>query len=248
MGIQADLIADMVDRLREGKLLRSLEVEWQQTPLATARRLNLPESWVQRYEAHNPQRREVLAVSTVVAGTPAEEIFRSGDILLSIDGKLANTFREVERAAQKPAVEVQFFRDGQELSAIVESVELDGLGIDHVVSWAGALLQAPHRELAAQRGIGTGGVYVSFFNFGSPASRSGLFAGRRIVAVNGEPTPDLESFINVARTLEGQDSVRLNTVTWNEVPEVITMKLDPQYWPSYELRREAYEWRRYPLN
>jgi hypothetical protein len=42
--------------------------------------------------------------------------------------------------------------------------------------------------------------------------------------------------------------VRLDTVSWNEVPEVITMKLDPQYWPSYELRREAYEWRRYPLN
>ena len=91
------------------------------------------------------------------------------------------------------------FRDGREVTGRVDTVALDGLGIDRVVSWAGALLQAPHRELAVQRGVGTGGVYVSFFNFGSPASRSGLFAGRRIVAVDGEPTPDLEAFIRVAR-------------------------------------------------
>jgi hypothetical protein len=26
------------------------------------------------------------------------------------------------------------------------------------------------------------------------------------------------------------------------------MKLDPQYWPSYELVREGYEWRRQVLN
>jgi hypothetical protein len=25
------------------------------------------------------------------------------------------------------------------------------------------------------------------------------------------------------------------------------MKLDPQYWPSYELRRDGYEWRRAEL-
>jgi S1-C subfamily serine protease len=99
-----------------------------------------------------------------------------------------------------------------------------------------------------QRGVGSGGVYVSFFNFGSPASRSGLFAGRRIVAVDGQPTPDLDTFVRVATTLGDKESVRLNTVTFNDVPEVITMKLDPHYWPSYELVRDGYEWRRQDLN
>ena len=139
-------------------------------------------------------------------------------------------------------------RDGREVTGSVGTVVLDGLGIERVVSWAGALLQAPHRELAVQRGVGSGGVYVSFFNFGSPASRSGLFAGRRIVAVDGEPTPDLEAFVRVATSLGDQESVRLNTMSFNDVPEVITMKLDPQYWPSYELVRDGYEWRRQDLN
>jgi predicted metalloprotease with PDZ domain len=89
---------------------------------------------------------------------------------------------------------------------------------------------------------------VSFFNFGSPASRYGLFAGRRIVAVDGEATPDLDSFARVASALGNKEFVRLNTMTFNDVPEVITLKLDPVYWPSYELRREGYEWRRMGLN
>jgi S1-C subfamily serine protease len=248
MGIQSDLIVDMIDSLRSGQSLRSIEVEWQQMPLATARKVNLPEEWVRRYESHNPERREVLSIVTTVAGSPAASFLRSGDILLSIDGELANTFREVERAAQQPIVEVTVFRNGQEFRGKVETVALDGLGIERVVSWGGALLQAPHRELAVQRGVGTGGVYVSFFNFGSPASRSGLFAGRRIVAVDGMPTPDLDAFVAVASALGDKDSVRLNTMSFNDVPEVITLKLDPEYWPSYELYREGYDWRRRDLN
>jgi S1-C subfamily serine protease len=248
MGIQADVIIDMIEHLRENEPVRSLEVEWQELPLATARKVDLPESWVQRYEAHNADRRDVLTVATTVADSPASRFLRSGDILLSIDGELANSFREVERMAQRPSVEVTVLRDGKEVTGTVATVALDGLGLDRVVAWAGALLQPPHRELAVQRGVGLGGVYVSYFNFGSPASRSGLFAGRRIVAVNGEPTPDLETFVRVVGGIDGEQSVRLNTMSFNDVPEVITMKLDPEYWPSYELRRSGYDWLRRELN
>jgi S1-C subfamily serine protease len=248
LGIESDVIVDMLEHMRAKEMLRSIEVEWQQLPLATARKVDLPDTWVQRYEAHSADRREVLTVTTTVAGSPAADFFRSGDILLSIDGELANTFREVERAVQKPSVQVTVLRDGKEVNGTVDTVALDGLGIERVVSWGGALLQPPHRELAVQRGVNTDGVYVSYFNFGSPASRSGLFAGRRIVAVDGQPTPDLDAFVRVVGSLAGQEFVRLNTMSFNDVPEVITMKLDPEYWPSYELRREGYEWRRYDLN
>jgi S1-C subfamily serine protease len=247
MGIPADLIVDMLAQMRAAQPIRSLEVEWQPMPLATARKLNLPESWASRYEAHNPQRRELLSVSSTVAGSPAEDVFRSGDILLSIDGETANTFREVERETQQPQVDVGLFREGEEIAATVAPVALDGLGIDRAVLWAGALVQAPHRELAAQRGLDLGGVYVSYFNFGSPASRYGLFAGRRIVAVDGQPTPDLEMFVAAVRGLSHGQAVRLDTISWNNVPEVITLKLDNNYWPSYELKREDYDWQRYSL-
>jgi C-terminal processing protease CtpA/Prc len=99
-----------------------------------------------------------------------------------------------------------------------------------------------------QRGVEPNGVYVSYFNFGSPASRSGLFAGRRIVAIDGKPTPDLDGFIEVITGLGERDAVRINTVGFNDVPEVITLKLDRLYWGSYELRRSGYEWQRLELD
>ena len=109
---------------------------------------------------------------------------------------------------------------------------------------AGALLQDPHRAMAAQRGVATDGVYVAYFSYGSPATRYGLWAGRRVVEVNETATPNLQAFIDAVKDIEHRESVRLKTVTWNGTAEVITLKLDNQYWPAYEIRRKDNGWRR----
>jgi hypothetical protein len=41
--------------------------------------------------------------------------------------------------------------------------------------------------------------------------------------------------------------VRLKTITWNNAPEVITLKLDKHYWPAYELRHTDGGWVRHAL-
>jgi len=244
MGIPSALVVDMVDAMRARQPLRSLEVEWQLMPLASARKYGLTEEWAARYEEHDPERRQLLSIANTVAGSPAASALQVGDLLLSVDGREVNSFRELERATQKESVDVVLLRDNREVAATIATVALDGEGIDRVVMWAGALLQAPHRELAVQRGLDLQGVYVSFYNFGSPATRGGLFAGRRINAVNGVPTPDLDSFIAVVRGLGDGSAVRLNTMSFNEIPEVITLELDEHYWPGYELRRNGKQWER----
>ncbi|MEE8305911.1 MAG: hypothetical protein V3R81_01530, partial [Gammaproteobacteria bacterium] len=205
--------------------------------------------WGDRYEQHNGERRSLLAVTRTVAGSAAAELFRPGDLLLAIDNEPANTFREVERASQKATVGVTIFRNGEALTRQLETRALQGTDVDRVVLWAGALVQAPHRALAAQRGIAPeGGVYVSYFGYGSPATRYGLYAGRRILEVDGQLTPDLDRFVAAVRGRSDREAVRLTTMTWNGVPEVITLKLDQHYWPGYELRRQDNRWQRFELN
>ena len=247
LGMRGAVVTDMIEMMRSGQSLRSLEVEWRKMPLATVRKFDLPEEWGRRYEAYDSARRELLSVGGIVAGSPAAQLLRTGDVLLAIDAQPANEFRDVELAMQSESVELTVLRDGEELNFDVQTVELDGFGVDRIILWGGALLQMPHRALAAQRGIGPGGVYVAFFNFGSPASRSELFAGRRIVAINGQPTADLDAFVDVVSMLDEDESIRINTVSWNNVPQVITLKPDEQYWPSYQLVRNGNTWTRLPL-
>ena len=126
----------------------------------------------------------------------------------------------------------------------METAALDGLGITRAVSWAGALIQDPHRAMAAQRGVSRDGVYVAYFSYGSPATRYGLWAGRRVVEVNETETPDLEAFVEAVKDIQHRESVRLKTVSWNGSTEVSSLKLDTQYWPAYEIRRTDGGWRR----
>ena len=247
-GIPSDLAVETVSAARSGEPLYSLEVEFETLPISTARKLGLTDQWVGRIEAHDPKHRQVLAVSRLVADSPAEDVLKEGDLLLSVNGETLNRYREVERAIQGPLAKLVVLRDGQEMSLDVETVALYGLDITRLLLWAGAVLHEPHRAMAAQRGIPADGVFVAYFSYGSPAARYQLIAGRRIVEVDGRPTPDLDAFIEAVQGRPDRSSLRLKTVTWNGSVEVITLKLDEHYWPAYELRRTKTGWQRSALD
>ena len=166
---------------------------------------------------------------------------------MTVDGQVVSSFREVERTVRQRSVIVEVWRDKELLELVLQTATLDGRGLDRVVMWAGALLQAPHRAMSVQRGISPEGIYVAFFAYGSPANRFGLWAGRRILAVDEVETPDLDSFISVVSGKKDREAVRLKTATWNNRIEVITLKLDNRYWPAYEINRTVQGWRRSPL-
>ncbi|MEI8298119.1 MAG: trypsin-like peptidase domain-containing protein [Pseudomonadota bacterium] len=247
LGIPAGVVADMLDIVQSGRALRSLEAELQPVPLSVARKLGLGEDWVHRIESHSPARRQVLGVGRLVAGSPAAVTLQSGDLLLAIEGHVVTRFGEVDAATQRELVHLTVLRDGTERQLEVGTAALRGADIERVVVWAGAVLQAPHRAIAVQRGVIPDGVLVASFISGSPATRSGLWSGRRIVEVDGKPTPDLDAFLGAVAGREDRSSVRLKTLTWNDSVEVITLKLDKHYWPSYELRRGGDGWQRRPL-
>jgi S1-C subfamily serine protease len=238
-GIPSEIVTDFVATMREERPFYSLDAELTYAPLFAARNLGMSEDWLERLELDNPGHRRAMLVTRVVAGSPAADVLRNGDILLSVDGTVVTSFSALEDLTRKPAIKVAVWRDGKALEIPVATASLSGRDIDHAVSWAGALLQDPHRPMAAQRGIPSYGVYVAYFSYGSPATRYGLWAGRRIVQVDDTPTPDLEAFIGIVSGRKDQASVRLTTVTWNGAVEVITLKLDNQYWPAYEIRRTA---------
>jgi S1-C subfamily serine protease len=247
-GVPIELVREMIDLAGSGRPLYSLEAELQLLPLATARKLGLPDERVHQIEANTDGRRQVLAVARVVAGSPAAALLKTGDLLLAVDGKVVTRFREVEKAMQKPRVTVTVWRSTSEMTLDVPTAALGGQDVDRFVIWAGATLQLPYRAIVAQRGIEPKGVMVSYFYYGSPASRVPLLPLRRIVEVDGVPTPDLDAFIQAVANRTDRSSLRLKTVNWNDAVEVLTLKLDKHYWPTYELKRTATGWQRVALD
>jgi S1-C subfamily serine protease len=247
LGVPAGMVQEMLDYARDGRTLYSAEAEFELLSLAQARRLGLDDQWIERLSAHNPQRRQVLTIERLVAGSPAAEVLVPGDLLLAVDGQVVNSFADLGAAVRAPQVLLTLWRSGAEVTVPVNTVELSGRGIDRVLIWAGATLQEPHRAMAVQRGIKPEGVFIAFFMYGSPASRYKLWAGRRITEVDGIPVPDLDAFIRAVSGGTDRSSLRLKTVSWNDSVDVITLRLDRHYWPAYELRRTDNGWQRVPL-
>lgn len=247
-GVPAELVKEFVDIVRSGRDIYSLEAEFNYSPLFAARKRGMGEEWLKKLEQHNSDKRSVLSIARLVGGSPAANVLRNGDMLLAVDGKVVTSFRELERAVQKPSVEVTVWRDSEALQLTIDTVALTGRSIERAVVWGGALLQDPHRAIAAQRGIKPDGVYVAFYNYGSPAARYGLWAGRRIAEVDGKPVNDLQAFVDAVEGKDDQSSVRLGTVAWNGSKKVITLKLDKQYWPAYEIVYTDEGWQRFDID
>ncbi len=247
-GVPIDVVATMLEHIHAGTPLHSLEAELVPLQLADARQLGLSDEWLKKLEQNDGSERQALMVVRLVGGSNAASLMQQGDILLAIDGRTVTHFGEVEHAvADAATVKVTVWRAGAPVELTVQTAALNGQDIDRVVQWAGATLQAPQRPIAAQRGIAPEGVYVAFFTYGSPSARYGLYPGRRIVEVDGVPTPDLDSFLKAVSGRPDKASIRLKTLNWNDAAEVITLKLDKHYFPAYEVRRTPGGWERQML-
>ncbi len=248
-GIPADLVAETLQIVRSGNDLRSLDAEFGMQTLASARGLGLTDEWIRRIQQANPEARNALSITRLVGGTDAAKQLLPGDLLLAIDGTTMTRFRDVERAVMnKDQVQVTVWRADAAKTINVNTTALSGGAVRRVLLWAGATLQSPHRAIAAQRSLAPEGVYVAYFQYGSPASRFGLQPGQRIVEVDGVPTPDIDSFIRAVSDRAQSSSLRIKTLGWNNAPTVITLKPDPHYWPTYSLLAEADGWHRRSLD
>lgn len=245
-GIPSLQLQRMVEPLRHGEPVAwySLGVELEPLTLADARDRGLSDRQARRLEKHDPEGRRVLSVLRRSVGMPGYSSFREGDLILSIDGDPVSRPRDLARVTRGGRFVFEILREGEEKTIEVEPVEMSGEGTVRAILWSGALLQAPHPALAAQYGIPPGGVYVSRHWYGSPATRYGLEATSRIVEVDGKPISDLDSFLAAVSAKSNREAVRLKTLDLDGKPDVITLKLDLEYWPTYELVRSNGIWER----
>lgn len=248
-GLPIEHVQVMLDHLRREASWRSLEVEWQRAPLSVALRRGLPEDWRLKVEEHDRERRQVLMAERTVAGTPAADQVRPGDLLLTINGRMATRPREVEQAiAGQPRAELLVWRNGEEVKLDFDTVELGWEGLREVLFWAGALIQEPQRGMAAQLAIRPQGVTIQHYTYGSPAHRYLLpIRYLQVTALDGQPVASLGEFAGALQMVGDKPIVRVEGITPTGATKVATVKLDPAYWPSSRMRLSDGAWERLNL-
>ena len=249
-GLPIEHVRVMLDHLRREASWRSLEVEWQRAPLSVALRRGLPEDWRLKVEEHDRERRQVLMAERTVAGTPAADQVRPGDLLLTINGRMATRPREVEQAiAGAQRAELLVWRNGEELKLEFDTVELGWQGLQEVLFWAGALIQEPQRGMAAQLAIRPQGVTIQHYTYGSPAHRYLLpIRYLQVTALDGQPVASLGEFAGALQMVGDKPIIRVEGITPTGATKVATVKLDPAYWPSSRMRLSDGAWERTSLS
>ena len=242
VGYLADLLGFISDGAQEG--LRDLGIEVQPISLAAAADRGVPAEWIARLADADPERRQALEVIRIHPDATAFGTLVGGDVLLAVDDAPVTRPRTLEELVQAAAGQVTITRlhDGAVDSLDLTPVSLDGLGVQRVISFAGALFHEPHPPVGMAYGEPAGGLYVSWYWYGGPAAHYGLRASTLVRSVNGQPVAGLDDFLAVVSHLQDGDAVRLEVESLKHVRDVTTLLTDMVYWPTVLIEHGPAGW------
>ncbi|KAI9297381.1 trypsin-like serine protease [Neoconidiobolus thromboides FSU 785] len=241
-GIDISILLPALNPLRKGITpeLNYLNIEFGVVDLVQARHKGLTDDWIEKYEKADPLRRQIFQVrrSEFSAEKP---LLKELDLILTVDNKIPTKVSDFDTQFYKKELEITVLRGKDILNLKVPTKPIHGDGIGRIVSWAGALLHEPHKEVLLQTKRLPSKVYVADRHRGSPAYMYGLNHTNWITAVNDIPTPDLDAFLNVVKSLSDNTYARVRIVTFNNSPDVLSIKVNHHYWPMTELYKDSTE-------
>ena len=244
-GVHLDIAKKFIARAKRKQEWLDLGTSWFPVTLATGRKLGLaPAEITKLRNAGISQLYELQRISH--SGAANEKLLR-GDILLDINGKPVNSLREIDILTLSDAVEVRILRNREVINVAVDAESHPTTDIQRAVYWAGALIQPPPATLAQERQLPLDGVYVSFYKYGSPASRAGLVASMRIIEFDEVAVNNIKTFVRMAKKKQNSATVRLRVLDLNEQEHLITLRQDNIYWPPYQLLAKEGTWQRSKL-
>lgn len=240
----AAVVLESLRMYQSGRPYYSLDVRLIYQPLAKARQFGLPDEWLLRYNALPAEIRRVLYVDQTIPNTDAAAKLASGDVILAIDNELVSDLFTAERLSQKNEVELTVLRAGDITRVPLVPSELDSLGTQRMVNWAGAMFQNAFSDIGYQKGVDFPGVYISGTAEGSPALWDGLYRNRFVVAVDGQPIHNLDDFLAAVSARAQDEITRLTVVSMSGRKKIVTVQPEYNFWPTFEIKRTVDGWQR----
>ncbi|KAF9416024.1 serine protease, partial [Entomortierella beljakovae] len=205
-GLDISCVYSVLEPFKKGEYpkLNGLDAEFWTMRIAAARSLGLTDQWVQKIESNPCSKHSLLYVLSLLDSTsPCSQMFRVGDIILELEGKVATGMKDLERVRDLDQVDLTILREGKVIRLTVPTVPLSGTGTNRIIAWAGALIQRPYKAVLEQVSDVPTGVYISCTLYGSPASTA-LRPGVWITEIDGIPVASLDQFLDAVHRHENK--------------------------------------------
>ncbi|KAI5797740.1 trypsin-like cysteine/serine peptidase domain-containing protein [Geopyxis carbonaria] len=244
LGLATPSLLHVIRQIQNGTVpkLRYLNVELHLVHMSQVRIMGASEEWIRKVEEDNPERHQLFMVRKIECGH--NQVLSEGDLILSVNGKVMTRISELDVMYDNDMLDMVIMRNCKEVHLKVPTVSTDGLETSRVVIFCGAVLHSPHHAVKQQISKLHSEVYVSARTRGSPAYQYSLVPTNFIVAVNGVPTLDLDSFLAETSKIPDNTYFRLRVITFDNIPFVISLKKNEHYFPTMEFLREGDGWRR----
>jgi len=239
LGFATPALLPVLNEIKSGTKpnLRILSMETQTVQMSQARIMGVNESWISRVEVEDPERHQLFMVRKVDAGNVSA--LEEGDIILTIGDKLITRVSDFDDTMyNNDVLDVLVVRKNQEVRLQVPTIPTSELETDRVVAFCGAILHRPHHAVRQQISKVHSDVYITARMRGSPAYMYGLASTNFVLAVNGKPTLDLESFVQETNKIPDNTYMRLTLMTFDSVKWVCTCKANKHWFPTIDMVKD----------
>lgn len=189
----------------------TIQVQWYLKPFDECKRLGLSDKAENAARERFPDTIGLLVAETVLPEGPSDKLIQEGDCLLSINGEPISKFVRVDEILDSSvgsSVNLVVERGGVEQELSISVGDLHAITPDRYVEACGASFQNLSYQLARLYAIPVKGIHIceaagSFRLDGSESK------GWILDELDDQPTPDLDSFIKVMRTIKDGHRVAL---------------------------------------
>jgi S1-C subfamily serine protease len=256
------LQATVAQALAGATVFPSLELEVGEMSFAEARKgKRIADEHLHAIAAKRPLRKTVVTVERLLVGGAAVVAgIRPGDLLLQINSEPLSGPADLQRALSQLAglqVPVQVWRDRSLKVLEAQIASLPAAGIRRLLCWQGMLVARTPRayeEAWGRRPKCLPGVTVLSLLLGSPAAEEeGFRSNTWISSIDGRDVSDLDdlrplavaSSDTVATRAGRLPSLVVSIIDGDGLSYVRTLRPDPLFWPTVELRLAEHGWERH---
>lgn len=188
----------------------TIQTQWLLKPFDECHRLGLTPEWEATVRQAAPKETGLLVAEIILPEGPADSKLQEGDVLLKVNGELLTQFVRLDDILDSSVgqtVQLLVQRGGQDIEVECQVGDLHAITPDRFVTVAGGTFHDLSYQQARLYAIAVRGVYLC--EAAGSFRLENTISGWIIDTVDKRPTRNLNEFIEVMKTVPGENFFRL---------------------------------------